>query len=244
MPAAAISAASSVIGGFAQAAAAKKAAQAQQQASQANIGFQNQVLGNVSNDVNPIIGGGNQAEGELAGLLGIGGDPAAAQRAFDTFRNSTNYNFLLNQGLQGQAFLNAPNYFSGATAKALGNYAQGMAGNALQGYEGLLMNQQGLGLQGSNIYANAGTNIAAQEAQARNLAAGAQGNAALARGQTINNALSGISNLASSSFSPSAFGGFNPTNPNPGVMSAGYAPVTGMQIEQNPSLASPIFFGG
>lgn len=226
MPVAAISAAASLGGAALQSGAANSAAQAQGQASQATLAANGQLLGQIGNDVNPTIGYGNAAGGELAGLLGIGGNPQAAQNAFNTYRNSTNYQFTLGQGLQGQSFLNAPNLQSGATEKALTNYAQGQAGNALSGYEGLLTGQQSLGLQGSGIYASAGTNLASQNANARNLAAGAQGTADLASGQLGANALTGFGNLASSSFgNANAFGnlgalglgstGMNGAGPNP-----------------------------
>lgn len=225
MPVAAIGAATSLIGGIAGASGASKAAQAQGAASQATIGANQQLLGQIGSDVNPTIGYGNAAGNELAGLLGIGGNAKDSANAFNTFRNSTNYRFMLNQGEQGQAFLNAPNLNSGATAKALGNYAQGMAGNALSGYEGLLTGEQGLGLQGSNIFANAGTNLAAQNANARNLAAGAQGTSDLYGANALSGALGSIGNLAGSSFgaspfgAPNAFSGFGqaPGAGSPGV---------------------------
>ena len=209
MPVAAIAAGTSIAGGVLSSNAAKAAAKAQQNASATNVANNNAFLGQVGSDVNPTIGYGNAAGGELAGLLGTGGNPAAAAQAFDTFRNSTNYNFLLNQGLQGQAYANAPNLYSGATGKAFNNYAQGMAGNALQGYEGLLQGQQGLGLQGSGIYANAGLGVAGLNQQANNLAAGATGSAALTSANAWTNALNGVgSALGGSSFGGgSLFGG-------------------------------------
>lgn len=222
MPVAAISAAASLGGAALQSGAANSAAQAQGQASQATLAANGQLLGQIGNDVNPTIGYGNAAGGELAGLLGIGGNPQAAQNAFNTYRNSTNYQFTLGQGLQGQSFLNAPNLQSGATEKALTNYAQGQAGNALSGYEGLLTGQQSLGLQGSGIYANAGTNLASQNANARNLAAGAQGTADLYGANALSGALGGVGNLASSSFgNANAFSGFGGSTAQSTGMTAG-----------------------
>lgn len=218
MPVAAIAAGTSLIGGIAQAGAAGKAAKAQQAATQQNLAANQQLLGQVGSDVNPTIGFGNQAGGELAGLLGTGGNPAAAQSAFQNYLGSTNYNFQLGQGLQGVGYLNAPNLFSGATGKALNNYAQGMAGNALYGYENLLQGQQGLGLQASNIYAGTGTQLAGLNQQARNLAAGAQGTAGLAQANALTSALGGIQNaFGNSSFSnPFGSGGiFGNTSPAP-----------------------------
>ena len=207
MPVAAIAAGTSIAGGIAQSNAANSAAKAQQQASQANISNNNEILGNVAADVNPTIGFGNQAGSELAGLLGTGGNAAASQNAFKNYLGSTNYQFQLGQGLQGVGYLNAPNLYSGATGKALNNYAQGMAGNALYGYEGLLQNQQGLGLQGSSIYANAGTNIAGLNQQATNLGAGVQGAADVRNANAFSSMFSNLGSSLGNAFGSSSFSG-------------------------------------
>jgi hypothetical protein len=201
MPVAAISAATSVIGGIAQSSAANKAASAQEAASQQNVAGEQNVLNTASGNLQPFVGAGQAGAGELTGLLGLGPNPQAAQSAFQNYLGSTNYNFLLNQGLQGQAFANAPNLNSGATSKALGNYAQGMAGNALQGYEGLLQNQEQIGTGAASALGQIGTNVVGQQAQARNLGAGAAGTSALYGANAIGSALSGVGNaFASSSF--------------------------------------------
>lgn len=185
------------------ASAANQAAKAQQQASQQNLQTQQQILGQTTANLQPFVGYGQNAGGALQGLLGIGGNPGAQQQAFQNYLGSTNYNFLLNQGLQGQSYLNASNLYSGATEKALNNYAQGMAGNALQGYEGLLQNQQQMGIGAGSSLGYISSGLAAQEAQARNLAAGAQGSAALYGANQYGNALGGIGNL----FGQSSYGG-------------------------------------
>ncbi len=244
MPAAAIAAATAVAGGVLKSNAANSAAKAQENASATNVSANNAFLGQVGNDVNPTIGYGNAAGGELAGLLGTGGDPAAAARAFDTFRNSTNYQFLLNQGLQGQSYLNAPNLFSGATGKALNNYAQGMAGNALQGYEGILQNQQSLGLQGSQIYGQTGLGVAQLNNNANNLAAGAKGSAALAGANAWSNALNGVGSAVGGQFGASSFGGAGTAAPGAGVYSSnafGGGNVTGLDTNVG-QLSSPLAF--
>lgn len=177
------------------ASAANSAAKAQQQASQANLAQQQQVYNQATGNLQPFVGYGQNAGNALQGLLGIGGNPQAQQAAFNNYLNSTNYQFLLNQGLQSQQYANAPNLFSGATGKALNNYAQGMAGNALYGYEGLLQNQQNMGIQAGTNLGQIGTNVAQLSANARNLAAGAQGSAALYGANQYGNALGGIGNL-------------------------------------------------
>jgi len=215
VPVAAIGAAASLGSAALQSGAAGNAAKAQGNASNATLAANNALLGTIGNDVNPIIGAGNESAGALSGLLGIGGNPAASDAAFKNYLNSTNYQFQLGQGEQGIEYANAPSFNSSATAKALNNYAQGQAGSALQGYEGLLQNQEGQGLQGSNIYASAGTNLAAQNANARNLAAGATGTAGLIGANAFGSALTGVGNLAGSSYGQisSALGGSSSFNP-------------------------------
>jgi hypothetical protein len=51
-----------------------------------------------SGNLSPAIARGNEAGGYVQQLLGMGGDPAAAAKAFDTIQNSTGYQFQLNQG--------------------------------------------------------------------------------------------------------------------------------------------------
>lgn len=234
MPIAAIIGAAATLGGAAlQSSAANNAAKQQAQASAANLAFQQQVYGNAQQNLQPFVGYGQSAGGQIQNLLA--GNPAA----FDAFRNSTNYQFLLNQGLQGQAYLNAPNLFSGATGKAFNNYAQGMAGNALGGYENLLQNQEGLGIGAAGTIAGVGENIAQQQAQARNLQAGAQGTANLIGGNAFGGALGQL--FGQSSYGGGGFGnqignalrglfgqgGFNPSpsaltafTPNPSLDTA------------------------
>jgi hypothetical protein len=215
--------------------AANAAAKAQQQASQQNLAQQQQIYDTATGNLQPFVGYGQNAGNALQGLLGIGGNPAASQQAFDTFRNSTNYQFLLNQGLQGTAYANAPNLFSGATGKALNNYAQGMAGNALGNYENLLQNQSQLGIGAASNLGQIGLGIAGQGAQARNLAAGATGSAALQNAANWGSALQGVGNLiGQSSFQNPFGGGFNPSasalapfQPNPGLDTAWNSAVGG-----------------
>jgi len=162
MPAAAISTAGSVgsalIGSSAASKAAKNASAAGQQA--------NNVATNVYNtnqeNLNPYIQTGTNAQNALAGLLGIGGNAAGAQDAFNNYLNSTNYNFQLNQGLKGVSYQNAAQYGSGATAKALNNYAQGQAGNSLAGYESMLSGLGNTGLSAAGTLGGLGSQYASQ----------------------------------------------------------------------------------
>lgn len=93
--------------------------------------------------------GANRA---IAGLLGVGGDPEAANAAFRNYLGSSGYNFRLNEGLRAitgnQAASGLLN--SGATLKALNKYGQELASSEFQNYLGQLggLSASGLGAAG------------------------------------------------------------------------------------------------
>lgn len=203
---AAVSAAGAIGKGILGATAAGKASNAAQKAAAQTVDFTKSVYGNTQANVDPYISSGGNATTELMGLLGTGGNPAAAAKAWDTYRNSTNYQFMLNQGLQGIEYANAPAFSSSATAKALNNYAQGMAGNALQGYEGLLVGQQGLGLQaglGLGGIGMAGAGIINNALQQK---ASTMGQADVYGATSWGNAINGITGLFNQQQTGSSFG--------------------------------------
>ncbi len=152
----------------------------------------------------------------------MGGNPQAAQNAFQNYLNSTNYQFQLGQGLQGIEYANAPAFNSGATAKALNNYAQGQAGSALQGYESLLTGQQAYGLQGAGIQGQVGASLAGPYTQSNLAAAGMKGNAAAFGAGSQANALNNLAGIFSGAVSQSSFGqnalsGFAQGGGQPGI---------------------------
>lgn len=203
-----IAAGAATLGGAAlTSSAASGAAHDAQEAASKNLAFNNMVYTNAQGYLNPSVNIGNEAGSELEGLLGIGGNPGASNAAFNKYLDSTNYKFVLGQGLNGVKTANAMDFDSGATAKALNNYAQGEAGNTLQGYEQMLGGEQGLGVQAGSALAGVGTNIAAQNASANNSAASAAGAAGLVSANAAGNAFSGLSSYlnqqrAQSSFAP------------------------------------------
>lgn len=215
--AAAISAAATIGSAALTSSAAGSAAKDQANASANNLAFEKQIYNTATGQLDPTINEGNAAGSELSGLLGTGGDPAASTAAFNKYLGSTNYNFVLGQGEQAQGYLNAPSLQSGATQKALTNYAQGQAGSALSGYEALLQQQQGLGANSALGLAGVGNQNASLQANANNLTAGAQGSAALTSANAFGSALSGLNQLygqynTQSSFGAGAKGGFGPTS--------------------------------
>lgn len=186
--------------------AASKASKAATAANAANQQFLHGVYDTAQGNLNPTIAQGTQAGNALSGLLGTGGDPAASRTAFDNYRKSTNYDFLLDQGTQAVKTANAPSFNSGATAKALLNYGQGMAGNALQGYEGLLQGQQQIGAQSALGLGQIGSSVGQTSTGSNNANAGAQGTSALGSAGALSGGLNGLSSLFNKQQTASSFG--------------------------------------
>jgi hypothetical protein len=82
------------------------------------------------------ISNGTGASNALSALLGVGGDPAAQQQAFQTFKNSTGYQQGLDQGVNAITGSAATRGLldSGATAKAVDTYGQNYADSQYQNY--------------------------------------------------------------------------------------------------------------
>ena len=114
-----------------------------------------------------------------------GAAPPSALSAWDQFRQGTNYQWRLNQGMGALNSSYAANgtFDSGAADKGRIEYGQNFASNELANYMNLLAGQQAMGLSAAGAVAGVGTtyagNIAAQNTNAGNAAA----NAALIAGQ-------------------------------------------------------------
>lgn len=201
------SAAGAIGGGLLQGGAASNASKAAQQAAANSLAFTKQVYGDTKGNVQPTITQGVDAGNALNGLLGIGGNPAASDAAFKNYLGSTNYGFQLDQGEKGIQSANAASFNSGATAKALNSYAQGQAGNALAGYEGLLTGEQSLGTQAALGLGGIGTGTSQQVAGINQAAAGAEGSASVYGANAGQNALAGLASLANKQATSSSFGG-------------------------------------
>lgn len=83
---------------------------------------------------------GTAANTAQANLLGVGGDPAKQQAAFNNYLGSTGYQFQLKQGQNavGSSAASKGLLNSGATAKALDKYGQGLASTSFNNYFGQL----------------------------------------------------------------------------------------------------------
>lgn len=120
--------------------------------------------------------------------------PGAAQAGFDAFRNSTGYNFRLNEGQRAitnnaavRGMLN-----SGATLKGLTRFGQGIASDEFGNYLNTLLGQQSLGANAASAQAGVANNFSSQ-VQANNAQNASNiGNAALARAGANNQLLSGL----------------------------------------------------
>jgi hypothetical protein len=214
-----------VLGGKSQKKAAKTAAAAQTANTNANNALQLDIYNRNTANFQPYMQTGTAAMGDLNSLLR--GDSAA----FDKFRDSTNYQFQLGEGLRGvnQGFAGIGALNSGAAMRSLNNYAQGQAGNALGSYTNLLQGQQNLGFGGAQALAGVSNNYGNNVTANNNNAADALSNSALLQGQAnanmyggIGGALGGLAGSFASSFGGggnggSKPGGFNAWTPNGGI---------------------------
>ena len=220
MPIAIAIGAAAVIGGGASIIASNKASKTAKQINTTN----NAVAADVRNDntalLAPYVEAGNKATNSIQALLGLGGDKAATDAAFQNWRDSTGYQFQFNEGQKAvEAGLGKKGYSeSGAAKKALTQYGQNAASGSFGNYYGALTGQQGVGLSAANTNATTNMNFG-NNVQANNTAAGnVQANAALANGGAINGIVqNGLSAFALSQGLQSSYGGggFNASGLDP-----------------------------
>jgi hypothetical protein len=179
-----------IIGGAGQYAAAKEQAKAAEKAAQlALTGYNYLTKGEGAVPNQGYIDAGSNANNMIAGLLGVPGttdeQKSAANSAFNNYLNSTAYNFQLQQGqdaITGSAaakgLLN-----SGATAKALTQYGQNLAGTTFNNYLGQL----------GNLSA-AGQNALTRTSNAGGAGGGGAGSAMIAAGNAQASGITGLAN--------------------------------------------------
>ena len=184
---------SSVAQGVVGSQAAGKAAKIGQQASAEAQRLAAETYATNKANLSPFIQGGTGATGALSAMLGIGGDQKAQEEAFNRYLGSTNYQFQLGQGLEAVKTAGAPAFSSSATAKALGNYAQGQAGSALAGYQSMLGGLANQGMTAASNLGGIGTNYAQQGASNIMQGANARAGGVLDSANAFNTALGGIS---------------------------------------------------
>lgn len=105
----------------------------------------------------PLIDQGNRASGLIGNLLGLNGEPAQTQ-GFDTFRNSTGYNFGLNEGRRALTGSSAAKGLlnSGSTARALTQFGQDYGSTKFGDYLSQLQSMINPGLQAGGLISGAG----------------------------------------------------------------------------------------
>lgn len=190
----------SITGANKQAKAAQQAANTQAAASKYASDMQKEMFDEVRADQKPYMQAGTQALSGLMGLTGLGGADTA-----QLLRQDPSYQFRLNQGLDNVQSSAAAQggLLSGATLKALNNYAQDYASQEYGNAYNRLSNIVGMGQNAAAGVGNAGMQTA--QAVANNTMAGANAQAAgqiAAGNRTANNfgALLGVGNMVSGFF--------------------------------------------
>jgi len=109
----------------------------------------------------------------------------ASNDAFDIFKNSTGYQFRVNEGNRAlnSGWAGAGTLQSGAAMRAAQDFGQNIASQEFGNYMGYLGNQQGVGLGAGSALAGVGQNYVNTISQNNNNAGSAAANAALIRGQ-------------------------------------------------------------
>jgi hypothetical protein len=199
------------IGSSAQKKASQQATQAATDATTQNNALQREIYGQNKEVLQPFYQSGYAANDNINALLGLGGDPAKAQAAFDAYRGSTGYDFRLGEGNKAlnASFAARGLSNSGAAAKAALNYGQNIGSAEFGNYLGQLGQQQNVGVGAASALAGLGQNYANNVSSQNNALAGTQANAALANGQstanlygTAANALGNVAGSYISSYQP------------------------------------------
>lgn len=200
----------SIIGGVAQGVGSYLGAQAEAQAAEkataaAQTGYNYLTSGAGAGAASNYINTGSNAlntqagvQGDIAGLLGVGGQ-AANGEAFKNYANSLGYRFQLQQGT-GAINANAASQGlldSGANAKALTAYGQNLASTTFNNY----LTQMG-GLNASlGATAQQGQNMLGTIGSVGTASGGNAANAIMAGGAAQGNFFSGLGGAAGNMFS-------------------------------------------
>lgn len=124
------------------------------------------------------------------------------QSAFDNYRNSTGYQFRLNEGMNAlnSGYAGAGVIRSGAAMKAATQYGQNLASGEFNNYLGALGNQQGVGLSAASAQAGVGQNYANNLTAINQNNAANQGNAGLVGASATGQALNSLASIGAGIF--------------------------------------------
>lgn len=194
--AALIGAGSSIFSGITGGKGASKAAKAAAASADKDRAAAQAIYNNNLALAQPGVDRGNAAGAQINALLGLGGNPQAAQDALATFQNATGYQ---NRLAEGQRSINTGYAArgvleSGAAQKALMQYGQNFASNELGTYINALAGQQAAGMGALGSVTGSGNAYLGATMQANATQAGAQGNAALYGALAQQNAINGVAN--------------------------------------------------
>ncbi len=221
--AAAIIGAAGIGGALISSKATKKASNAAGKAATDNNALQREIYDKNLTNAKGYVDRGELAGSNINALLGLGGDQAAANRAFGQYRDSTGYQFQLDEGNRAMDRTAAARggLQSGAALKAGQRYGQQLGSSAFQTYLNNLYQQQGVGLSATNAVAGVGTNFANAVGANNNNAADATGNAALANAGNINSLLAQLAQTGSYAFGNSSYGNSRGQNPSSSLSQGG-----------------------
>lgn len=150
---------------------------------------------------------GRELPGQISAQAGPATTQQSAENAFDIFKNSTGYQFRVNEGNRAlnAGWAGAGTLQSGAAGKSFQNFGQNIASAEFGNYMGYLGEQQNLTSGAANAmsgvnstYANNAGNLAV--AQGQNLA-----NAAVARANNSNALIGGLGNALGTGLGAFAF---------------------------------------
>lgn len=167
---------------------------AKKQTQQVNQGFDylkgNELVGEAQTYGSGSIDRAEQAGGLSGALLGLGGDQAAAEAAFDQYKQSTGYQHRLEEGMgaiegsrAARGILN-----SGATAKELMSFGQEHASQEFSNYLDQINRQEAMAQSGAGIGLGSAYQVGATGSSAGQAAAGVEA-------QRAKNQMSGIGGL-------------------------------------------------
>lgn len=128
--------------------------------------------------------------------------------AFANYRNSTGYQFRVNEGNRAlnSGYAAKGLLQSGAAQKAALQYGQNIASGEFGNYMGYLGQQQGVGLSAGSALAGVGTNYAGQVGNNNALAADAIANGALLKSQNNNALWNNLANVGGMALGYSSYG--------------------------------------
>lgn len=207
--------------------ASKKASQAATQAADQNNALQREIYQQNTGNIQPWMQRGNAAGVAQNALLGLGGDTAGANTAFQNYLNSTDYQFqqdAARRGITG-SFAARGLGQSGAALKALQDRSQGIGAGYFGQYLDRLNGINQTGLSGANALAGVGSNYANAVGANNDSRASAIGNSALASAGQINGLLGAGAGALGNIYGQGGFGGSSYKTPTAGPPPfGGYVP--------------------